>query len=382
LLALLAIAVVPLLLVLTPFVPDALRPIRTLADHERARRSGGVSPIAPPYRTMPSGHRAAVRSVFTDPATWRDVCWLLMHGVGWTCGTALVVGLWPGILLTLAIPAIWTAFPPNTFTAMLILVHSWPVALTLPFLQAIGYAALLIFVGPLIRNGLVRASRSLLRATAGSTMSVEIRRLTETRTAALESHGAELRRIERDLHDAVQAHLVNISLRLGLADRALQTDPATARGLVRDARDGIEDVLGELRGIIRGIYPPILSDRGLAGAVRALAAGRDFPVAVRIPDDLQRPPAAVEAAAYFVVAEALTNSSKHSSADHAEVIIEQVGAELLITVRDDGTGAADEAGGTGLSGIRRRVAALDGRFDIDSPAGGGTTIEVELPCGS
>ena len=133
--------------------------------------------------------------------------------------------------------------------------------------------------------------------------------------------------------------------------------------------------------MIRGSYPPILADRGLGGAVHALASGQRVPVSVRIQEDLPRPPAPIEAAAYFVVAEGLTNVTKHSAARHAEVSIERRGADLRVLVRDDGRGGADSGGGTGLAGIRRRVAALDGTATIESPVDGGTTIEVLLPCG-
>ena len=204
----------------------------------------------------------------------------------------------------------------------------------------------------------------------------------QTRAEALEAHGAELRRIERDLHDGTQAQLVTAALRLGLADRRFPTDPDGARALMLEARAGMEQALTELRAVIRGIYPPILSDRGLAGAVRALAAGRPMPVAVDIPQPQRRCPAAVEAAAYFVVAEALTNVAKHSGAAHASVSLRHTGPYLEIVVRDDGRGGADPTRGSGLAGIRRRVAALDGATRIDSKDDGtGTTLQVQLPCG-
>ena len=371
-LSLFAIALIPLLVPATPFAPGAMRPVRALADRERSRLSAAGPPLARPYRS----------GMLTDPATWRDLAWLALNGVGWTISALLVIALWPGVLISLLMPVYWRFFPPGSFSAMLILVRSWPQALTLPVLQAICYAAILFILAPAMLSGWSRLNRALLRPTEHAALTGEVQRLTRTRTAALESHGAELRRIERDLHDGVQAHLVSISVRLGLADRALPTSPEQAQPLIRDARTGIEEVLADLRGIIRGIYPPILTDRGLVGAVHSLASGRDFPVAVRMDDDLRRPPAPVEAAAYFVIAETLTNASKHSVATRAEVIVTRVGDDLLIRVDDDGRGGAEETLGTGLSGIRRRVAALDGTFSLSSPPGLGTTIEVSLPCGS
>ena len=380
--ALFLLVLAPLLLVLVPFVPDALRPVRALADRERARLSTSGEPVPRPYHPRPEGHLAAARSVLADPATWRDLCWLAAHGVGWTLTALVVVALWPAVAASLAMPLFWSRFPPGTFTALLILVETWWQALTLPFLQAAAYAVIALWGAPLICAGWHRVTRALLRPTAHVSLTDEVERLAETRTGALESHGAELRRIERDLHDGVQAHLVAISVRLGLADRALAADPTRVQPLIRDARDGIEDVLGDLRGIIRGIYPPILTDRGLAGAISALAAGRDFPVAVRIADELPRLPAPVEAAAYFIVAEALTNASRHSSAGQAAVIITEECDELAIMISDDGCGGADPGLGSGLAGIGRRVAALDGRFTVQSPVGGETRIEARLPCGS
>lgn len=217
---------------------------------------------------------------------------------------------------------------------------------------------------------------------------MRVEELTETRAGAIAAHGAELRRIERDLHDGTQARLVSLSMRIGLAKRAYDRDPEAARRLLDDAQDQAEEALTELRHVVRGIHPPILTDRGLAGAVRALAASSGLDVAVTV-DGLEdadserdgaRAPAAVEAAAYFVVAESLTNSAKHSGAERAEVRLARTGKGLRVTVRDEGRGGVDEAGGSGLLGMQRRVAALDGTLRLTSPLGGPTVIEVELPC--
>lgn len=174
-------------------------------------------------------------------------------------------------------------------------------------------------------------------------------------------------------------------MRIGLAKRAYDRDPAAARQLLDDAQDQAEEALTELRHVVRGIHPPILTDRGLAGAVRALAAssGLDVTVSAEGLSDSghgPRAPAAVEAAAYFVVAETLTNAAKHSGSDRAEVRLARTDTALRVRVRDEGRGGADETGGTGLVGLRRRVAALDGTVAVTSPAGGPTVIEVELPC--
>jgi signal transduction histidine kinase len=229
-------------------------------------------------------------------------------------------------------------------------------------------------------------SASLLKPSPKALLAARVQELTQTRADAIAAHSAELRRIERDLHDGAQARLVSLSMRIGLARRSYDSDPEAARKLLDDAQDQAEAALAELRHVVRGIQPPILSDRGLAGAVRALAAGSGLEVTVRVDglEDGPRPPAAVEAAAYFVVAEALTNAAKHSGSRRAEIRLIRTGTGLRARVRDEGRGGAEiaemGAAGSGLSGMRRRVAALDGTIMMTSPAGGPTVIEAELPC--
>jgi signal transduction histidine kinase len=170
-------------------------------------------------------------------------------------------------------------------------------------------------------------------------------------------------------------------MRLGVAERALADDPATTARMLREMRDGNEEAMAELRAVARSIYPPILADRGLAGAIGALAAGCPVPVRTSV-DDLGDLPAAVEAAAYFVLAESLTNVAKHSGATVVELRVRRENTVLCLEIVDDGRGGIDEGNGTGLLGIRRRVAALDGTTFVTSPAGGPTSVRVELPCGS
>ncbi|WP_290051955.1 sensor histidine kinase [Amycolatopsis solani] len=377
--ALAGVLVLPFLVVLLPFAPSVTMPVRALARLERERVGRHLGfPLPEAAHAEGGGRLRAVR----DPATWRDLLWLAGHGLGGTFLGLLGIALWPAIVASATVPVYWWLFPPESFTGMLVIIRTWPQALTLPLLQAACYAAMVVWLVPLIARGQLRLARTLLGPNEAELLAQQVERLTETRAEALESHGAELRRIERDLHDGIQAQLVAVSVRLGLAARTLSAEPDhPAARLVQDAQSGIEDSLGNLRSIIRGIYPPILADRGLAGAVHALAGGQRIPVTVRVPDDLPRPPAAIEAAAYFVVAESLTNVTKHSTAEHAEVIVEDDGHTLRVTVRDDGKGGADAESGSGLSGIQRRVAALDGTARIDSPVNTGTTIEVLLPCG-
>ena len=380
--ALLGVFVAPVLVLVLPLVPEVVRPLRALANAERLRIGRRLGhPVEAPYRRPRGGRWQRFRTIARDPAGWRDLAWLFGHGVGGTFLGVLAVALWPAVVVSLLLPAYWWLFPPGTFTGLLIQIRTWPQALLLSVGQAVAYAAMLRWLVPLAARGQARLSVSLLGPSDRTVLTEQVARLTETRAEALESHGAELRRIERDLHDGVQAQLVSVAVRLGLAEHALRAEPDSVLSLLRDARTGIEDSLGNLRGVIRGIYPPILADRGLSGAVHALASGQRIPVSVSIPDDLPRPPAPVEAAAYFVVAESLTNVTKHSSAEHVEVTLERTGPHLRIVVRDNGQGGAEASGGSGLIGIQRRVAALDGNAHIESPANEGTTIEVLLPCG-
>jgi signal transduction histidine kinase len=378
---LLLVGVMCLLVVGLPALPEALRVQRLLTGSERRRAAAALGhPIPAPHRPAEGGWRARLLTMVRDPSTWRGLIWQLVHGcLGLAFGLVAVV-LWPALFFEVTMPAWWWLFPRGTVSAF-VPITTWLQALTLPLAQAALAVAALLWLVPAMARFQLWLAENLLGPDRAE-LAERVEQLTETRTEALEAHGAELRRIERDLHDGVQAHLVAIAVRLGLAERAFAGEPDTALRLLRDARGGIEETLGQLRGVIRGIYPPILSDRGLGGAVHALAGGQRVPVAVHMPADLPRAPAAVEAAAYFVVAESLTNVSKHSGADHVDLAIASDGSTLRIMVRDNGKGGADPAAGSGLAGIQRRVAALDGRTSIASPAGDGTTIEVELPCGS
>jgi signal transduction histidine kinase len=205
-------------------------------------------------------------------------------------------------------------------------------------------------------------------------------RLTRTRTDATEVAVAELRRIERDLHDGAQARLVAVGMSLRAAEELMGANPEAARALVAEARETSSRALDDLRGLVRGIYPPVLADRGLADAVRALAL--DAPVAVDTDITLEEePPMPVAAAVYFAIAEALTNAVRHSGADAVEIGIgHSDGGMLRATIVDDGQGGADASAGTGLSGIERRLATFDGVVAVTSPPGGPTIVVIEVPC--
>jgi signal transduction histidine kinase len=206
-----------------------------------------------------------------------------------------------------------------------------------------------------------------------------VRRLTATRVDAVDTAAAELRRVERDLHDGAQARLVAMGISLRATERLIRTDPDAAVSLVAEARENSARALAELRALVRGINPPVLAERGLGDAIRALAL--DCPVPTMADIDLPgRVPAPVEAAAYFAVAEALTNVAKHADARSVHIRAEHASGGLRIEVTDDGLGGADPARGTGLRGVERRLGTFDGMLAISSPPGGPTIVVIEVPC--
>ena len=217
---------------------------------------------------------------------------------------------------------------------------------------------------------LVARGRRALRA--------RIEMLTRTRRQAVVAQAAELRRIERDLHDGAQARLVALTLQLGRAELRVVDQPEL-RELIKDAQREASHAIGELRDLARGIVPPLLADRGLVAAVESLAARYGLGTTILAQTHRSLAPA-IESAAYFVIAEALTNTAKHAGAKQSWVRLSDGHRELLVVVGDDGRGGAERAG-SGLAGLRARVEALDGRMTLDSPQGGGTLVEVSLPCG-
>jgi signal transduction histidine kinase len=205
--------------------------------------------------------------------------------------------------------------------------------------------------------------------------------LTRSRSGALDVQAAELRRIERDLHDGAQARMVSLAMSLGLAARLVRTDPDAAADLLDEARASTVSALDELRDVVHGIHPPVLADRGLAGAVEALALDLAVPVTVTA-DIPERLPAPVESAAYFATAECLANVVKHSGASRAWVDLAHRDGRLSVIVGDNGAGGARLDRGSGLAGVVRRLEAFDGTVQLSSPAGGPTTVTMEVPCAS
>jgi signal transduction histidine kinase len=333
-------------------------------------------PIADPYRA-PAGRAdyGLSRSerliwLLGDAATWRDVGWVMVNVlVGWILAAASAVAIGVGTVAFI-VPALTRAVPPPAFPG-----NTKPVIVVLGLaIVASGVAA-----APWLLRAYGLLASSMLAPARDAELTLRVQRLTQTRAEALDTGAAEIRRIERDLHDGAQARLVAMGMTLDAAGQIIDTNPVAARALLVEARDASVKALAELRDLVRGIHPPVLADRGLADAIRALAL--DTPMRIDLASDLEgRPPAPVESAAYFAVCELLTNVSKHAEARQTWIDIRHIDDMLRIGVTDNGHGGADPAGGTGLRGIERRLAPFDGILAISSPPGGPTAVTMEVPC--
>ena len=239
---------------------------------------------------------------------------------------------------------------------------------------------LLLFGGWLVPRTIGMHTRIMRR---NGELSRRVRTLTATRVDAIDTAAAELRRVERDLHDGAQARLVAVGMSLRAMERLIRSDPDAAISLVAEARENSARALADLRGLVRGINPPVLVERGLGDAIEALAL--DTPIPATLDIDLDgRPPAPVESAVYFAVAEVLANAVKHADAHEVHIRAIHTTAEgqgmLRVEVTDDGSGGADPANGTGLTGIERRLGTFDGILAVSSPPGGPTIVIIEVPC--
>lgn len=357
-------------------IGSALRAVRWTADLERTRLTRWGAEIVEPG-PLPAG----VRPALADDTVRRELRWLARHGT-W----GLLVGI-VGLCLPLfavrdlTFPLWWWMVPADEASAALWfwVADSWAEA-WLVALSSLGWALLAVVLTPHLARWLAGSGRALLAPPPGTDLSMRVAVLAASRAAALDAHATELRRIERSLHDSTQNPLVGANVLIGAARRRLANDPAGADELLEQAQTAVEHALGELRATVRGILPPVLADRGLDGAISGLAATSAVPTTVDVQVAV-RFPASVEASAYFMVSEGLTNVSRHSGASHATVTVRGQGGRLEVVITDDGRGGADETSGSGLAGIRRRVEAHDGTFAVTSPPGGPTTLEARLPCG-
>ncbi|MEU1302677.1 sensor histidine kinase [Streptomyces shenzhenensis] len=385
-LSVVSIALVPLGIgiVTTPWV---LTGVRAFADWRRlvAAQWCGVR-IPPAYRPLPEGANPWGRTfgLLGDPATWRDLGWLL---VDMTAG--FVTALLPAALLIYPVEGfalaagLWRVFTDGSRIGWwygFVPVSGQGSALLAGLLGAALLAAAYVLTPPLLRCHFL-LTRVVLSPGQGE-LAERVRVLTETRRDAVDTSAAELRRIERDLHDGAQARLVAMGMDLGTVEALLDKDPARARELLAQARRNSAEALGELRDLVRGIHPPVLAERGLGDAVRALALR--LPVATEVSVELDgRADAPLESAAYFAISEVLTNAVKHSGADRIWVDLHHVpedGGQLRIAVSDNGRGGAVLGAGSGLPGIERRLGTFDGILAVSSPAGGPTMVTMEIPC--
>jgi signal transduction histidine kinase len=320
-------------------------------------------PITEPYLPPPwadggnAGLRRRLRWLLADQATWRDLLWVTVNGcVGW------ILDIIPAGLLVLGLVGIVAPSAQLQLRAL-----------------AIGGAALGLWAAPWLLRGYGILASSMLAPTRQAELALRVRQLAQTRTEALDTGAAEIRRIERDLHDGAQARLVAMGMTLDAAGQIMDDNPEAARALVFEARDASIKALAELRALVRGIHPPVLADRGLADAIQALAL--DSPMRIHVVSDMcGRPSAPIESAAYFAVSELLANVSKHAEARETWIDIRHTDGMLRIGVTDNGHGGADPSRGSGLRGIERRLAPFDGVMAISSPPGGPTAVTMEIPC--
>jgi signal transduction histidine kinase len=358
-------------------VPAALRTVRAVADRERIRLSRWGPEILSP-EPVPASARAALRSA----AVRRELAWLPCHAMlGGVLGL-LSLALPLSSIHDVSFPLWWKLVPVRADNSSLGFgpLHDWPgaFAICLVGVATIGVTVVLL---PVMAQLQAWPGRRLLPPGHETDLALRVAELTATRAAALDAHTAELRRIERSLHDGTQNRMVAVNVLVGAAKRALARDPSEAEEILERAQAAAEYALAELRGVVRSILPPVLTERSLPDALAGLAA--DCPVNCRIDADLtERCAVSVEATVYYTVAEALTNIAKHSGASQATVRLHRHQDRLCAEITDDGGGGADSRGGSGLSGIRRRVEAHDGTFELSSPAGGPTVLRVSVPCGS
>ncbi|MGH3249175.1 MAG: histidine kinase [Trebonia sp.] len=352
-----------------------LTPVLTRVHRHRMRTTAGLDiPPQPKWRDLIAAY--GIVAVLRSESTRRQLFYHLLIAPVLAAAAVIAVGVWPGsIATTVASVIAWShhlaGAPPGDNEI------KKGTAIALAFVGVVG-----LFIAPWLTSGVravdKRAARALLGPSRADELEHRVEQLTETRAGVVDAADAERRRLERDLHDGTQQRLVSLAINLGMA-RAQAGTAEEARQAIAEAHDDAKAALAELRDLIRGLHPAVLEDRGLDAALSGIAAR--MPIPVRLTVDLQRRPAPViEAVAYFVVSEGLANIVKHAQATEAAVFVQRSGDRLHVIVTDDGVGGADPSRGTGLAGLARRAASVDGTLDIDSPPGGPTLLTVDLPC--
>ena len=342
--------------------PLAIWPLATL-ERRRLALLGGPSVPDPHAASAGTGLRTWLRTRYTEAATWRELAYAVLHA------TVLLA-------LDLAATVIGVIAPLAIIVFVVIdgAVRHIPAAVALLVIAPAILLVVAAYAVALVAVGHGEIARTLL----GPGDEETVRVLTRSRARLIDAFEVERRRIERDLHDGAQQRLVALTMTLGLAELE-RDDPATTHALVTQAAAQSRAALAELRDLVRGIHPRVLTDLGLPAAVAELAQGCGVPLTITL-DLPGRLPSAVESAAYFVVAEAVTNIVKHAGATRAWITGAVNGNRLVVEVGDDGTGGADPSQGTGLAGLADRVDALAGTLAVASPVGGPTTLRLELPC--
>jgi signal transduction histidine kinase len=333
---------------------------------------------------MPPAERNPLRYggvLWRDPGVRRRAVHQLLAAPLGVLTAGITYVLLSGALALLATPLLGLVVPPDDSTT----------TFEIPFADTgsgrallAGLGLVLLLAAPAVLRALAAADVAVARALLGPVPGALARRVDElerSRARVVDAGEAERRRLERDLHDGTQQQLVALGMTLGRAKARYKQDPTAIGDLLDDAHQQAKDAVTELRGLIRGLHPPVLTDRGLDAALSAIAVRCPVPVQLTVELD-QRPSSTVEAIGYFVVAEALTNVARHARATQASVTVRREGGgPVWITITDDGVGGADPDRGTGLRGLADRVSGVDGQLRVDSPVGGPTVLTVELPTG-
>ncbi|MFI9720299.1 sensor histidine kinase [Streptomyces sp. NPDC052396] len=355
-------------------------------ERGRARLLLGLEVEAPrPVRTdnRRGGVTGWTLGLFKSDTTWRNLLYMLIHFPWAVCTFAISLPLWLMGWAALLYPAYQWMYPTwwgkpgwdlfSTPTRSYYLDSPLDIAVTC------GVGLGVVLATPWIMHGMTQVDRLLVKTLLGpSRLAARVQELEQDRGVVVDTAAADLRRIERDLHDGAQARLVALAMDLGLAKEKLTEDPDAAAKMVDEAHGEVKLALQELRDLARGIHPAVLTDRGLDAALSSVAGRCTVPVTVDV-DLAERPAPAIEGIAYFTASELLQNISKHSRARSARVEVWRSGSRLMLQVWDDGRGGASTDQGSGLAGLAERLGSVDGLLVVDSPEGGPTTVTAELP---